>query len=222
MPETTASPPLIHDLEPLEIPSPPRRRMTEEEFVEWCRGFENLRAEWVDGEVVVMSPVNLKHLRLSGFLLRVMADFVDARDLGEVNGAEYINRFRAGSRLLRRLPDVFFIAKDRLNLLQPTYLDGAPDLVVEIVSPDSTARDWREKYLDYEAAGVREYWIIDPLSKILEVSRREGEAFHFQPIAESEGRVASEILPGFYLQPAWLWQEPLPKVRDVLRELGAL
>jgi Uma2 family endonuclease len=210
------------DLEPLETPSPPRRRMTEEEFVEWCRGFENLRAEWVDGEVVVMSPANLNHVDLCGFLIAVMRVFVEYHDLGRVFEQEFTCRFRSGPRLLRRLPDILFVARDRLNLLQPTYLDGPPDLVIEIVSPDSTARDWREKYLDYEAAGVREYWIIDPLSKVLEVSRREGEALHFQPIAESEGRVASEILPGFYLRPAWLWQEPLPKVRDVLRELGVL
>ncbi len=206
------------EVEPLEAPRPPGHRMTEEEFVAWCRGFERVRAEWVDGEVVVMSPMNLEHLRLIEFLYRITADFVDARDLGEVHGPDFINRFRAGDRLLRRLPDLWFVTRDRLDLLRPTYLDGPPDLAVEVVSPDSVARDYREKYQDYQAAGVREYWIIDPLTDNLEAFRREGDAF--RPIAGAEGRVASEVLPGFFLRPAWLWQDPLPKVRDVLRELG--
>lgn len=210
--------PPAHEVEPLETDPHPGRRMTEEEFVAWCRGFERVRAEWVDGEVVVMSPVNLEHLCLSEFLFRVMVDFVEARDLGAVHGADFINRFRAGDRLLRRLPDLWFVTKGRLDLLRPTYLDGPPDLAVEIVSPDSVARDYREKYLDYQAAGVREYWIIDPLTDNLEAFHRAGGAF--RPIAEAEGRVASEVLPGFFLRPDWLWQDPLPKVREVLRELG--
>ena len=111
-----------------------------------------------------------------------------------------------------------FVARERSGLVHRTYLDGPPDLVVEIVSPDSVARDYREKYLDYQAAGVREYWIVDPLSQTLEASRLEDAAY--RPIAEADGRVSSAVLPGFFLRPEWLWRQPLPKVRDVLRDLG--
>jgi Uma2 family endonuclease len=209
----------IHDFEETETLPIPGRRMTEDEFGAWCLDHENVKAEWVDGEVVVMSPVNRSHMRLAEFLLRVLSEFVERQDLGEVHGGEFINRFLAGTRVTRRLPDLWFITKNRLNLIQPTYLDGPPDLVIEIVSPDSVARDWREKFLDYQSAGVREYWIIDPMSETVETSRLAGGAF--ERIAEVDGRIASEKLPGFFLRPEWLWQEPLPNVRDVLRELGA-
>jgi Uma2 family endonuclease len=209
-----------HEVEPIEAPTPPWRRMTEDEFVAWCRGFESIRAEWVDGVVVLMSPVNSGHMRLGEFLLRVMTDFVEAHDLGAMHGARFFIRLRTASRLVRRVPDLWFVVKDRLHLIQPTYLDGAPDLIIEIVSPDSIARDWREKYLDYQSAGVREYWVIDPLTKTVEASRRDSENGEFRPIVEADGRVASEVLPGFFLCPEWLWSEPLPKVKDVVRTLG--
>lgn len=208
-----------HDADPVLAPlPPPGRRMAEDEFVTWCRDHQGVRAEWVNGGVVVMSPASVDHVDLADFLIAVMRIYVEQHDLGRVFAQEYISRFRSGERTLRRLPDIMFVARDRLNLIRPTYLDGPPDLVVEVVSPDSVARDYREKYLDYQAAGVREYWIVDPLSRTLEASRLEDGAF--RRVEEAGGRVASGVLPGFFLRPEWLWQQPLPRVRDVLRDLG--
>jgi Uma2 family endonuclease len=214
-----ATHPDTYDVEPPLIEHP-GRRLTEDEFVAWCHPFERVRAEWVDGEVIVMSPVNLGHLRLSGFLYRIMAGFAESHQLGEVNGPEFASRFRVGPRIMRRLPDVWFVRTDRLHLLKPTYLDGPPDLALEIVSPDSVDRDYREKSRDYQAAGVREYWIVDPISENLEVSRLDAQTGQFVRIPEAEGRVASEVLPGFFLRPQWVWSDPLPRVAGVLRELG--
>jgi len=76
---------------------------------------------------------------------------------------------RLPRRRRRRVPDLFFISKVNLARIRPTFINGPPDLTIEIVSPDSQNRDRREKYLEYEASGVREYWIIDPLSKTLDV-----------------------------------------------------
>ena len=61
-----------------------------------------------------------------------------------------------------REPDLIFVRKERLPLLKPTYFDGAPDLVVEVASPESLGRDRGEKFVEYERAGVEEYWLIDP------------------------------------------------------------
>ena len=152
------------------------------------------------------------------FLITLMRMFVEHHDSGRVLGPEF--QVRLGARRRRRVPDVLFVARARLEILRPNHLEGAPDLAMEIVSPDSVARDWREKYLDYQAAGVREYWVIDPLSRNVEAySLAEGA---YRRIEEADGRIASLVLPGFYLKPAWLWQEPLPKVRDVLQELGGV
>src|SRR5215510_13117158 len=139
----------------------PHLRMTEEEFVTWCD--EDIKAEWVDGEVIMPSPANLKHVDLAGFLNLILRMFVTSRGLGVVYGPELQVRFASLRR--RRVPDLLFVSTERMSILKATEVDGAPDLIVEIVSPDSPARDWREKYLEYEAAGVREYWVADPMSR---------------------------------------------------------
>ena len=102
-----------------------------------------------------------------------------------------------------------FVARSREKIIKRTYVDGAPDLVIEIVSPDSESRDWREKYLDYEKSGVREYWIIDPIENRCTFLRLEDGAF--VPVPLRRGRLfQSQVLPGFWLDRRWLMAEPLP------------
>lgn len=191
------------------------RKVSEEEFAAWRD--EDARAEWVDGEVIVMSPANYEHVTLDGWILSILRIFAEHHDLGEVIGPEL--QIRLAKQRRRRVPDILFVAKERRQIIHANHVEGAPDLVMEIVSPDSVSRDWREKYQEYDSAGVREYWVLDPMSE-------NGEAYTlsaqntFQSTDEKDGKVISTVLPGFYLRPEWLWQKPLPKVLDVLRELG--
>jgi Uma2 family endonuclease len=203
---------------PVGLPSKtPDLRMTEEEFVAWCD--EDIRAEWVDGEVIVPSPANLKHVDLAGFLNLILRGFVTSCGLGVVYGPEL--QVRLASLRRRRVPDLLFVSTERLNILRTTEVDGAPDLIIEIVSPDSPARDWREKYLEYEAAGVREYWVVDPMSQRFEGYTLDADG-RYSLIEEKDGVVHSTVLSGFFLKPAWFWPEPLPNPLEVLKELGVL
>lgn len=203
---------------PVESPAiSPRLWMTEEEFVAWCD--EDTRAEWVDGEVIMPSPANLHHVDLAGFLNLILRWFVTVRGLGSVYGPELQVRFVALRR--RRVPDLLFVSTEHLHILKATEVEGAPDLVVEIVSPDSVARDWREKYLEYEAAGIREYWVVDAMSRHFE-GYTLGADSRYSRIEENDGVVHSRVLNGFFLKPTWLWQEPLPNPLEILKELGVL
>jgi len=194
----------------------PSLHMTEEEFVAWCD--EDVKAEWVDGEVIIMSPSSLAHVRLAGWLYKLLSEFVSRKGLGEALGPEFMIRLARQRR--RRVPDLLFIASERANLLRTNHLEGAPDLSIEIVSPDSQSRDRRQKFAEYEAAGVREYWIVDPVSRTVEPYALDA-AGKFQLIdAADDGCLPSTVLPGFYLRPDWLWQEPLPDAIATLRELG--
>lgn len=195
--------------------TPPPRRITEEEFVRWCD--EDTKAEWIDGKVIVASPASIQHVRINGLLVQVLGPFVKRRGMGEVFGPEAQVRFGALRR--RRVPDLFFIAAERLALLQPNHFEGAPDLIVEIVSPDSVSRDWRTKYLEYESAGVREYWVIDPQARRVEAYAL-GADKQYSLIEEKDDAIHSTVLTEFFLKPAWLWHEPMPDSLDILTELG--
>jgi Uma2 family endonuclease len=196
---------------PLVPPGP----LTEAEFFAWCN--EEMRAEWVDGEVVIMSPEIIHHNLLALFLIGVLQDFVFLGDLGQVLGLNVM--IRLGAQRALRVPDLFFVCKERLGQMRTNHFEGAPDLVMEIVSPESIARDKREKYQDYEAAGVREYWVIDPLEQNMETFAL-GVGGSLGPIPERDGRIESAVLPGFFLKPSWLWQKTPPATREALREMG--
>jgi Uma2 family endonuclease len=116
------------------------------------------------------------------------------------------------------VPDLIFVAAENSVTITQTEIDGAPDLVVEIVSPDSVERDWRDKYFEYEKAKIREYWVIDPLSKRFQMYCLNAKGkFVAQPL--EKGILKSNVLPKFWLKAEWLWQEPLPNVVAVAKEL---
>lgn len=193
----------------------PIGRMTEQEFIDWCDS--DTWAEWVNGEVVLLSPVNTQHARFLSFFIEFFRSFVSRYDLGEVFNEPFQVRFP--KLRTRRSPDLIFISSSRLEFLKEQHFEGAPDLALEIVSPQSQSRDRREKFIEYQSAGVREYWIVDPLSKSVEAYALKGKTF--QLIEEKNGIITSGVLPRFYIKPAWLWQDKLPKVPDLLKEMSA-
>jgi Uma2 family endonuclease len=197
--------------------APAGRHMTEAEFVEWCD--EETHAEWVDGELIVLAPENSRHNFALGFLLHLFEGFVVHHDLGRVLFEKV--QIRLAKIRRRREPDLIFVAKSRLDIVKTNHIEGAPDLVIEVVSPDSVSRDYRDKFNDYQAAGVREYWIVDLLAERVEAYTLNRQR-RFVLIPEIKRRIKSVVLPGFYLQPARLWQDPLPNWLEILREMGLL
>lgn len=196
---------------------PPPQPMTEEEFDNWHD--ELLRGEWVDGKVEFMAPANTEHCEITQLLLFLLHTFVEHHGLGNVWGPEMAVKLPRLRR--RRVPDVVFLARDRLHLVNPTHINGAPELIIEVVSPDSESRDWRKKYADYETAGVSEYWIVDPASDVMEAYHLSSSGTYEQ-IPEESDRIASRVIPGFFVKPIWLWETPRPKLMDLLREVGLL
>src|SRR5438552_270280 len=115
----------------------PGRRMTEQEFVDWCD--DTTHAEWVDGEVIIMSAVQLAHAILFDFLHRLVGDFVEFYRLGTVVTEPY--HVRLADQRRRRSPDILFVSAARQDVLKNQHVEGAPDLILEIVSPESKRRD---------------------------------------------------------------------------------
>jgi len=190
--------------------------MSEEEFERWCD--EDTRAEYVDGKVIVMSPSSVTHCRVSTFLLRLIADFLDQTHGGELLGPEYMVRLRAG---LLRVPDLIYVAPENAGRVRETVLEGPPDAAWEIISPDSEMRDWQEKVPEYQNAGIREYWIINPYVKTVWLLRLNAEG-KYESVEADNGRMNSSVIPGFWLRPEWLWADPRPKPADCLQELRTM
>lgn len=199
----------------LEVPT---KKMTYEEFLAWCD--EDTWAEWVDGEVIVLSPASRRHEDIRDFLVVVLRAFTEARGLGKVISAPF--QMKTRPELPGREPDILFVAKENLERLKETHLDGPADLVVEIASPESRLRDRGEKFAEYEIGGVREYWIIDPDEKRAGFYVLAPDGRYERKKPDGNGLYHSHVLPGLRLKVDWLWQEPLPPVLEMLRELGLI
>ncbi|RMG53227.1 MAG: Uma2 family endonuclease [Acidobacteria bacterium] len=196
--------------------APPPGRMTYEEFLAWAD--EDTWAEWVDGEVIVMRPVSKLHQQLGLFLLLLLQHFVEAHQLGTVLYEPF--QMKTGPELPGRSPDIIFVLREHLDRLKENYLDGPADLVVEIISPESRARDRGEKFYEYEQGGVREYWLIDPDRKQAEFYQRGEDGIYRLVPVDEEGIYRSAVLEGLWLKVAWLWQDPLPPLMSVIKEWG--
>jgi Uma2 family endonuclease len=166
---------------------------------------EDTLAEWVDGRIEFMSPASLRHQEIVGFLYRALYDHAHTHDLGKVVMAPF--QVKLGPDLPGREPDLLFIARGSLDRVRPTYLDGAPEVVVEVSSPESAALDRGAKFVEYEKAGVREYWLIDPERDEVVVYRLEGGRYRSVE-TDAEGLIASQAIPSFAFAPRWLLREP--------------
>ena len=111
-----------------------------------------------------------------------------------------------------REPDLIFVRHPLENRLEAKRLEGPADLVVELISDDSVTRDRRDKFNEYQEVGIPEYWLIDvrdgKWSATFYQLNTVGE-YEAMPL-DAEGRYHSRVLPGFWLDPAWFWEEPLP------------
>src|SRR5690554_1361535 len=133
---------------------PDEARIPYADFLAWAD--EDVPAEWVDGEVVRMSPASRRHQHIAGFLTRLIGTYVEERQLGVVLSAPFQMKLENG-----REPDLLFVRNEHLDRLRETFLDGPADLAVEVVSPESVGRDRGEKLYEYARGGVPEYWVVD-------------------------------------------------------------
>lgn len=157
---------------------------------------EDERCELLDGELVMAPTPNIAHQRVCGRLGRRLAEFVEERDLGEV--------FRAPTDVLLSdtdvvQPDILFISKGRADIITADNVQGAPDLVVEVLSPTTARRDWRDKLDLYSRHEVREFWLVDPQTEIVWVLLPNEGSLEVANIYGEGDTLASSILEGFTL-----------------------
>lgn len=194
---------------------PPPAPVSWEEFLAWAD--EDTHAEWVDGAIIEMPPVVDDHQFILGFIYRLLMEVVEAGELGLVYLAPFKMNLR--SRRTGREPDLLFLSREHRDRARPTYLDGPADLVLEVVSPESIDRDYRVKRDEYEAAGIPEYWIVDPMRQEARFYQLGDEGRYRLVPTDSDGVYTSREVAGFRLRVSWLWQRPLPRLAIALADL---
>ncbi|HEX9286279.1 MAG TPA: Uma2 family endonuclease [Thermoanaerobaculia bacterium] len=135
---------------------------------------EDRRYEIIGGELFLTPAPGTRHQRISARLQFLLTRRVRETGEGEI--------FNAPCDLLLSetdvvQPDLLFVARGRERIVEERYVSAAPDLVVEILSESTAKRDRGIKAKLYERTGVKEFWIVDPWEKTVEIFRRDGPAF---------------------------------------------
>lgn len=161
------------------------------------------RYEIVDG-VLYGSPSPRKiHQRAVFRCARVLASYVEEAGLGEVFVAPY--DVRMGQSTVVQ-PDVLVVLAGNASRAGDEYVDGPPDLVVEVVSPGTAIYDRERKRHAYERAGVPEYWIADPYSRSIEVQVLDGVEYRSLGVYAESAVIPSRVLPGLRVETGKLWE----------------
>jgi len=170
--------------------------------------------EFLDGRIVMHSPASNHHEDLFLFLAVLFRSFTDEKGGAVVRGSRYPMRLDPE---WSPEPDVLVVREARQHLLTRKFLDGPADLVVEIASDSDPRLDYREKLPRYRAAGIEEIWIVDPFQHKLDVENKLADGYAARSLRA--GRLDSIVLPGFWIEVAWLWQDTLPPTVRCLREI---
>jgi Uma2 family endonuclease len=190
---------------------PTEKLSTFEDFCALVR--EDQKADLLDGVIYMASPENTDANELFVWLVSLFHDFVEIRGLGKVYGSRVA--FRLDDKNAPE-PDIAFVGKKNLHRVKRGRVEGPPDLAVEIVSPESIERDYQKKRKKYEAEGVPEYWIIDEIEETITLLRL-GPNGKYREVRPKKGEWHSEVLPGFWVRPDWLFRNPRPWKYDALK-----
>lgn len=158
---------------------------------------EGTLVQLINGELIMSPAPRRIHQRIILEVGSYLNRFVKSRKLGEVNIAPfdvYLTETEAYQ------PDILYVSNERFSILNEHGAEGAPDLVVEVLSPSTGYYDLRHKKRIYEQTGVREYWILDPFERTVEVFVREDDAFVQQHMVRANGTVTSSVLDGFEIE----------------------
>ena len=153
------------------MPIPQKRTYTSEDY--WNLP-EGQRAELIDGKLYAMAPPSFTHQKISFSLARKIADHIDSKKGNcEVIPAPFAVNLDADDKTWLE-PDISIIC-DKTKISEKGC-KGAPDWVIEVISPSTQSRDYLKKLWLYQNAGVREYWIINPIMQNVQVYSFDEEA----------------------------------------------
>jgi len=192
--------------------------MTYEQFLAWAP--DGMRTEWTDGEGIVYMTTSDRHQAIVLLMASVLDGFVRLFGLGRVSFAHYPMKFWPDGP--HREPDVLFVATDHLDRWSEQRLHGPAGFAFEALSEDTAGEDRGRKRNQFEALGVPEYVMADSRpGRHTFVYLRRNAAGHYEDVEpDQDGRYHSEVIPGFWLDPRWFRQDPLPTAEQLLLQVA--
>ena len=152
--------------------------------------------ELIEGDLYLTTPSPVTwHQEISGNLFEIIRQFLRTNPLGKVY-ASPVDVVFSQEPLQVVLPDLVFVATERVSLITEKNLQGVPDLLVEILSPTTSLRDRWEKLALYERFGVPEYWIVNPERTTVQVIRLSGGGYAEALELGLGDRLETPLLPG--------------------------
>jgi Uma2 family endonuclease len=187
-------------------------------FDEWLEtGEYDTITDLVNGNLVEQPMVQLEHEKLNLWLLVVLVQYARRAELGTVLGTRSpvrINQFGG------RLPDLFFMRREREHLITSKATLGPPDLVMELVSPNDRRADINATEADYRTVGVDEIVYIDQPRRRVRILRKSDAGYEEETLSNSQP-LTLRSLGGLTLQWDWLFVEPRPDEMDTVLSLLA-
>jgi Uma2 family endonuclease len=150
--------------------------------------------ELFEGELSVAKAPSLKHQEIIGRFTTILTNYLDMNPIGKV----WITPGVIFDEYNSAIPDLVFIAKDRIpQIASGIHIVGAPDLAIEIMSPGSenVRRDQVVKRQTYARFGVKEYWIVEPITEAIEITRLQENVLSSVGIFRNENEISSPLLP---------------------------
>ncbi len=154
------------------------------------------RHEIIDGELAVSPAPSIVHQTILLRLTVALHQYLTAHPIGRVFFAP-VDVILDPQNIVQ--PDAVFVSLDRQAIITQANLQGAPSLVIEVLSPDSARRDRIEKRYLYERFGVQEYWVVDVDQALVEVYRRQADTLPIVQTLRAQDTLTSPILPAFSL-----------------------
>ncbi len=154
---------------------------------------DGIRKEIIEGELFMTPAPNTKHQSVSRELSFLLVSFIKSTNIGKIFVAPYDVKF---SHINVFQPDIVFVLQDNYEIITDININGAPDLVIEILSPSTKANDRIFKKQIYEKFGVKEYWIVDPENETVEIWVLKNHKFILDSKAGKSQTFKSQILKG--------------------------
>ena len=156
----------------------------------------------IEGKLIMSPAPTSWHQIIIGRLHIALQPFVEKHQLG-ITLLSPVDVYLTETNAFQ--PDLIYISKDRLSILGDR-VEGAPDLVIEILSPSNAYYDLKQKKTVYESAGVREYWIVDPMEQSAEIYSNGDEGFTLRCQLRAKGNIDTGIFDGFEYNIKELWK----------------